>query len=100
MAAREGNMSGNLLSAGLFRLTRGYELTGQAFKVFLFGPKPALIEEFISIWTIPLLKTKRRALPSAGNEPMPYRPHPVHPRRLFPRPGLNASVTFECPRFP
>ena len=46
-----------------------------------------IIGEFISIWTIPLLKTKRRALPSAGNGPMPYRPRPVHPRRLFPRPG-------------
>ena len=45
------------------------------------------MKELISIWTIPLFKTKRRALPSAGNVPMPYRPHPVRPRWLFPRPG-------------
>ena len=50
---------------------------------------PHSIKEFISIWTISLLKTKRRALPRAGNGPMPYRPQPVPPQAVIPAAGAR-----------
>ena len=42
-------MSGNLLSAGLFRLARGYELNGHAFKVSLLEQSRRLVPAGASV---------------------------------------------------